>query len=205
MTDIYTWFASIIDNKNSFQNEHPSSSTCILDYFNKAPINYLCDELYLKNIVTECTRKNSLLDVSLISNANKYYSIVKAPLSNSDHNDAFVFKETPQAVQFKTHTFFDFNLMQHWQNISDVNWNNMFKLANINEKVNFYNEPIKKCMTKILVQKVKMTTQNNEWITPICTNLINLRWKTILFFLTTRENSNMKLVRQENLVSKMQR
>ena len=180
--DIQSSFESIVDFLDNIQISYPSCNVCILGDFNKAPINFLCHRLDLKNLVKENTRLNSLLDCCLISCHifDDFFAKTEAPLSNSDHKIVCIHKNVLKTHQKKEISFLDFrqsNIANFQKDLASVNWTGFYQCEDINTKCEFFYNTIKTSMQSIPKCVVTYSSNDKQWITPICKHLINLRWK----------------------------
>jgi len=181
--DVKCGFEQIIDNLDRLQTNNPRCSLCILGDFNQAPLHILADGLNLKNIVMENTRINSKLDLVLFSKklSSQYYTTVKAPLANSDHNSVYVYQNSKVDFKIQKRVFLDLrksNIETFCDSLSTINWNNMYSIENVNQKCEFFQNSLQSLLKLLPTFTVTTTSRDKEWITPLCKHLINLRWKS---------------------------
>jgi len=180
--EIFSCFEATTDFVYGIQNDFPSSSVIILGDFNKAPISDLCNNLDLKDLVSSHTRKNAQLDHCLISRRiyQKFSSEVKDPLSNSDHNSVFIYRNFNIKHQHVKRVFMDLrssNLENFISSMSEIDWVPLYNMQDVNEQVEFYTQAFHSCIRDIPSYSVMMTKNDKKWITPLCKLLINLRWQ----------------------------
>jgi len=176
-------FETIVECVDEILTDSPGTKLCLLGDFNKAPIHILCNSLNLKNIVKESTRKNSILDYVLLSKSlsKSMFTSVRAPLSNSDHNSIFIFERKPNPPTFKYEKFFDLrasNIATFMDHLSKIHWEHCYKKNTAEEKYEYFQNELQLCINTLPSFNLKLSSKDKEWITPICKNLINLRWKS---------------------------
>jgi len=176
-------FEIIVECVDAFLIDSPRTKLCLLGDFNKAPIHILCNSLNLKNIVNECTRKNSILDYVLLSKSlsKSIFTSVRAPLANSDHKSIFIFERKPDPPTFKYEKFFDLrasNIAVLMDHLSKIDWEQCYEMNTVDKKYDFFHNALQLSIDTLPSFKLKMSSKDKEWITPICKNLINLRWKS---------------------------
>jgi hypothetical protein len=79
-------FNHIVDTSDSFLIIHPLHNIIVAGDFDNLDCSSLESDLNLRNIVKDCTRKRSILDLILMDNRLNYECVVRAPIAGSDHN-----------------------------------------------------------------------------------------------------------------------
>jgi len=182
MTVVRDTFYSLVDELDKIQVKYSNSSLCILGDFNRSPFDILCQNLDLCNIVTDCTRKDAILDIVLISKTIKddLSTRVCCPLGKSDHSSVLAFNNSRTNPPIKTsRSFLDLresNINKFLYDLSNVDWNQLYDQADVDQKVYFFESSVKKAMDTIPKCTVTFSKNDKRWITPLVKHLINQRW-----------------------------
>lgn len=170
----------IIDNADNLLIKYPTHHLVIMGDFNRHSISTLTDSLNLRNIITETTRHQASLDKCLIPKqiSHLYRSVVKEPIANSDHNTIYIYHKAPSTQTLEHRDLLDLresNLILFEENVSNIDWSQLFNVSDVDDKCNFFYKALDKCKQQIPKVRVKKSPKDKAWITPICKHLINLR------------------------------
>ena len=180
--DVETSYNIVIDKIDQLLTSFPSYNICILGDFNRFSIKDLCNNLDLKNLVTDFTRHNAILDYCLVSR-NLSYNLqisVKDPIGKSDHNTIFCFNNETLTKSKNKRDFYDFrqsNLVIFRTEMSKINWDPIYYFDNVDVKCDFFTNAVKYSMRSIPKYNITNSANDKQWITPLCKHLINERWK----------------------------
>jgi len=189
--EVNSCFNIIIEKVDDINIKAPYKRICIVGDLNRFPIKFLGNELDLKNIVTQNTRKNSLLDYCLFSKdiSSNYSTCVKDPIGSSDHNTIFCYHaEKKPSIKIKKE-FLDLrmsNLAAYRQAVFNICWESVYYMTDINEKCNYFTNSLLSSISTIPKFQITMSSTDKQWVTPLCKHLINCRWKAF------RENNFSK-------------
>jgi len=153
---------------------------------NRVNLNILQGEYNLKNIVTEPTRNNAILDKIFVNESLlPSYSTVNIldPIASSDHNAIFVKGSVPECSNNKNTKL---SLVYDFRNSFLPHIDNHFaafpkfdasNLANVNIIAeNFYNIAYQ-TLNELPAKVIKRTITDKPWINNKIKSLINDRWK----------------------------
>jgi len=124
-----------------------------------------------------------ILDCCFVSkeNAHNFQANVGPPLGKSDHNSVYIYSSSKKPTSVNHyHELYDFRAsnIEHFNAfLMKTDWNEMYELNTVNEMLNFYQNRLHKGMELIPKTIVRTNSTDKMWMTPLCKNLINKRWK----------------------------
>jgi len=180
--EINTCFNCIIEKVDEITTKSPHMRVCILGDLNRFNTKELSNNLSMKNIVKEHTRKNCTLDYCFFSKdiASQYFTKVMDPIGSSDHNTVFCYAKTRTPVQKTKRKFLDLrhsNLAAFRQSVQNICWENFYTISDVNQKCSIFTNALLSCMSTIPSFEITASSSDKEWITPLCKHLINCRWQ----------------------------
>ena len=198
----------LIQTYDQHLNENPDKKIILLGDFNK--INTTNLELHhnLCNIIKEPTRKEAILDMCFIfeKDENQYNIVVREPLSSSDHNIINIFKTKENInvkMGFRTVLDLRYSKIEAVKNqINQIDWTDIYELDNIEDKTEYFYTTLTNIINKIPKRKIKLTTNDKSWITPVLKDLINKRWKAYKNRDYIKYNHYKEKIKQEIVKSK---
>ena len=181
-TVVESFFEALVNTIDKLLIENPSFKICLLGDFNRFGTKYLSSNLNLKNVVTQNTRKNAILDKCFVSKiwSSQFDIHVKDPIGNSDHNLIICSYKDVQNLSFSHKTFFDLresNIQSFMHCVAQIEWGRMYQINEVNSKCQFFTSELQNAIGKIPTYSIKNTSKDKKWITSLCKHLINRRWE----------------------------
>jgi len=179
-SDIISFLIKIFDEHLI---KHPDDNLCVIGDFNRTDTTDLESHHNLTNIINKATRKDAVLDLCLVNSSkiNKYCSLVKDPIGNSDHNLIIIQKEVlKETIQNSKQIVYDFrksSTQLFLKLLKNENWFELYYESNIDKKTEIFYKNIAKILECIPKKTVKMKSNDKPWINPFIKSLINDRWK----------------------------
>jgi hypothetical protein len=175
-----TSFLSI--NIDSYLSKFNEPTVLICGDFNDFHTENICSTFNLKNVVTEPTRKDAIIDKILIPKNLSCTCETGPPLSTSDHNSILADVSFPISVLNPvSKTVYDLRkrfISNFVDCIVSFDWNNFANInLDVNEKCkkfqNFIETSFHNCIPKRIIP---ISTKDKPWITPFIKHLIHDRW-----------------------------
>lgn len=162
---------------------HPNSSIVICGDVNNHKMHDIETAFDVANVVLQPTRQSNILDKIFISSdiAPCFQEpVIIPPLATSDHNCILLKPlNCPPNVNMTCHTVFDYrrsNLNRFVDALSAVDFSTVYRLSDIDDKVDLFYKLLRHCMTSIPSTNVTLSVNDKPWMTPLIKQLINQRW-----------------------------
>lgn len=171
----------IIDTFDQILANNYNYNIILAGDFNKFDMTDIISNLSLTATVTEATRNEAILDQIFTDiNTSTLRTQVLGSLASSDHNIVKFTFTYDYAFHFKDHEFvFDFrasNLNKVKNFLKDTSWNQIFLKDDIDEKCHEFYMIVYSALCLLPCKKIKKSSKDKSWITPLLKSLINDRW-----------------------------
>ena len=170
----------VVKTFDSYTAIHTKHSIILLGDFNCFDTDFIVSQLSLSMIISDATRGSSILDKVFVSKPVVRFEVnVLDPLSSSDHNKISISFDLPVEYQYQYREVYDFRnsfLLNFADLIRQANFNSMLKSKSIDEKVDIFYNIVKVSMKFIPKKRVKISTKDKQWITPVLKLLITKSW-----------------------------
>lgn len=173
---------SLITCADSLLNSYPEFSLIVCGDFNTFNCDSFSLALDLINIVDKPTRGNNTLDKIYISRRiiSSYENCnILPPIGKSDHDCVYIKESLEQPSQSSVHIVKDLrqsNIEIFVERLANVDFTFMYRLVNIEDKLNIFYEILNSCLDVIPHTTVQMSPSDKPWMTPVLKSLINKRW-----------------------------
>jgi hypothetical protein len=171
----------ITDTMAKLTPTYPNAKYVITGDFNRLPVNDLCTQLGLSNLVKFHTRNDVTLDL-ILSDISEYENAVKlAPLSNNDHCCILVKGKQIHRSYYAQVTRRLVTIGRKAALLSELastSWDNLKKLTCVHQKVSLLHDTINQLLDKHCpVRTTKLRSDRPVWITSTIRKLIKARDK----------------------------
>lgn len=173
----------IIEEADQLIKQFPNYHLILTGDFNQTPTQDIEHELNLKQVVTEATRGNAILDkilmdVSLIDSF--HVPSVGPNLGKSDHRTIMIHPHSKISKIVKVKHLYDLresNILKVKKALAAVPWQVFYRLeASIEEKCELFHGILTTALSLIPCEEVVITQNDKPWITPLIISLINKRY-----------------------------
>ena len=171
----------IINSVDHILRAHPNAAIFIMGDLNQLPDHRLKSALNLKQIVTQPTRGNSILD-KVYTNASEFFkTVVIEPIASSDHRTVLCL---PDVTNLPTHSMTEKKVRTSGHNektllaseLLHIRWEPLYHLPTCNEQFEFFMEKISELLdTYLPVKTVRKHNTDKPWITEQFKSLIQSR------------------------------
>jgi len=185
-------------------NSHLSPVIC--GDLNDFQTNEITNKVCLKNIVTQGTRKKSILDKFLVlkEHSQLYKIEIKSPIATSDHNVVIVKGIKPKIKKTKkiVYDYRKSKLKYSIDHLNNADWSKLYENESLEEKIDILYEFLHSSVDKIPRKVVVLKSNDVPWMNPILKSLILDRWAAYKSGDTSLYNHLKEKVKKEILKAK---
>ena len=151
--------------------------------FNDLPVDEICNTCKLKQIVNTATRNNAILDLILTNESNTLYEIPKSlpKIGKGDHFSLILkpknYVKPRKCKEYtKRRSFPDSAILEFGRWVTQFNWNFLFDIPDVNDKVLYFATTTWKMIEKCFpIININVANTDKEWMTLRIKKLIKQR------------------------------